>query len=495
VKRKLTTFLVWAGIVTALVVFFVLQNDSKPASRVTFETFRRNAEGGFVEEVWIDGNEITVRAANGGGRYATLGVLDSKLEQTLSKYGAVVHRGKEEGAFSSLGWWALVLAVVAAALFFLRKMGVRSGNAGIFSMRKSRARLISNSPKVTFADVGGCQEAKELLGDVLDFLRNPQRWLQAGTRLPRGVLLEGPPGCGKTLLARAVAGETNARFYLVSACEFVEMFVGVGAARVRDMFETAAKSAPAVIFIDELDSLGRRRGSGIGSGHDEREQTLNQLLVCLDGFHANDRVVVLAATNRPDVLDSALLRPGRFDRRIRVPELGRQTRLEVLRIHTRNKKLAADVSLDELAGQTEGFNGAQLENLANEAALLAVRRHRSLDGQPVVIGRDDFRRALQPAAEQSQRFDKLDAVLIESAAQVAEPTGKAVVRLTLADGATVEGAVVWVDATFIKLRAGGGDVVVAKDRVSKLEALAGTEIARSQDILPDAWAHRPTETA
>ena len=356
--------------------------------------------------------------------------------------------------------------------------------------------LIDGEKKVTFADVGGCEDAKLALADVIDFLRRPKRWIDAGARLPRGVLLDGPPGCGKTLLARAVAGETNAKFYSVSASEFIELFVGVGAARVRDMFETAVKNAPAIIFIDELDAVGRRRGTGIGGGHDEREQTLNQLLVNLDGFKANDRVVVLAATNRPEILDPALLRPGRIDRRVRVPDLSREARLAVLAIHTRNKRLAANLTLENWLDGTAGFTGAQLESLANEAALLAVRRLRDDPDAQVAISREDFQKALDSLRPKKSQFDKLDEVLVEANTQVARPNGKAVVRVTMTDGAVLEGEVVWVDAAFLKIldpdtRAA---TIVPKRHVIKMLALEGTEASAAIDLRGDPWAQRLPET-
>jgi ATP-dependent Zn protease len=326
------------------------------------------------------------------------------------------------------------------------------------------------------------------------------------------VLLEGPPGCGKTLLARAVAGETSAKFYMVSASEFVELFVGVGAARVRDMFETAAKNAPAVLFIDELDAVGRRRGSGIGGSHDEREQTLNQILVCLDGVEKNAHVVVLAATNRVDCLDRALLRPGRFDRRIVIPPPNRDARLEIFTIHTRGKRLDGGVDLERLAERAEGLSGADIESLANEAALLTVRRARATNDDGVVVRTEDFERALKPFIERESRFDKLDVLLIESESQLAEPAGRARVRLTLEDGRSLEGEVVWATASMIKIRrdggaggAGGSDgtdgsaadgaVVVPKFKVVRVEALGGTESARPDDVVRDAWAGRLTDLA
>ena len=384
--------------------------------------------------------------------------------------------------------WLFLAIGLLAVILFMRKVGVKG--TGILELRKSRARLAPESGGVTFAEVGGCAEAKEILSDLVDFLRNPAHWIRVGARLPRGVLIEGPPGCGKTLLARAVAGETNARFYQVSASEFVEMFVGVGAARVRDMFETARKNAPAVVFIDELDAVGRRRGSGVGTAHDEREQTLNQLLVSLDGFEANDRVVVIAATNRADILDAALVRPGRFDRRIRIPELTRNERLQVLRIHSQKKPLADDVKLEAIADRTAGMHGSQLESLVNEAALLAVRRSRKeRNGAPRIESRD-FADAQKPSESRPLMFDKLDSVLVESATQLAEPTGQAHVRLSLVEDTVVEGKVVWANAAFIKVRrdSDGSETIVPKHQVKTIQTLSGTEVTDRADVLPDRWA-------
>ena len=296
---------------------------------------------------------------------------------------------------------------------------------------KAVPELIPEISKVKFADVGGCDEAKEILGDVVDFLKNPKRWSQAGVRLPRGVLLEGPPGCGKTLLARAVAGETNASFYLTSASEFVEMFVGVGAARVRDTFDTAPQNAPAVIFIDELDAVGRRRGSGIGPSHDEREQTLNQLLVCLDGIESREPVAVIAATNRPDILDAALLRAGRFDRRIRIPAaLARRPARHPA--HSHQEQASCRRRLAGRTGRPDGRIQRGAIGESGERGRPAGRPPRTQQRRPRrEVGTDDFQQALQPTASPSRIFNKLDAVLIESTSQLAEPTGKAVVRVAL----------------------------------------------------------------
>ena len=257
----------------------------------------------------------------------------------------------------------------------------RTGATQVFDFTKARARLFGaeghSKEKITFKDVAGLKEAKEELKEIVDFLKNPRKYLQIGARIPRGVLLLGPPGCGKTLLSRAVAGEANVPFYHISGSEFVEMFVGVGSARVRDLFSTAKKNAPAIIFIDELDAIGRHRGAGIGGGHDEREQTLNQILVEMDGFERDTKLIVMSATNRPDILDPALLRPGRFDRRVVLDLPDINDRKEVLKIHCQGKPLALDVSLKEIAERTPGFSGADLANLVNEAAILAARRNKN----------------------------------------------------------------------------------------------------------------------
>jgi SpoVK/Ycf46/Vps4 family AAA+-type ATPase len=397
-------------------------------------------------------------------------------------------------------WLVVIVVVLAVAVAVIRRMRGGAGAGDILSLRKSRARLLPEQRTQTFADVGGAEEAKRDLADVIDFLRRPDAWRQAGARPPRGLLLEGPPGCGKTLLGRAVAGEAKVPFFFVSASEFVEMFVGVGAARVRDTFEQAGKKAPCIVFIDELDAVGRRRGSGVGSAHDEREQTLNQLLFCMDGFETDARVVVIAATNRPDILDQALLRPGRLDRRIRVPLPDRAARVQILKVHAKGKPIGGDVSAEELADRLEGANGADLENLVNEAAMLALRRHRgessragglSLD---VSIGRVDFDAALAKRAAGAVFFDHLDQIVVESASQLAQPVGRVVLRATLRDGAAFEGEVVWADGHFVKLRrADGESVILAKREVVTLEPCAGTEAVAA--VTADAWAHRQHDLA
>jgi cell division protease FtsH len=490
--KKPQTLVVWVVLIVAVFLLLWLRQSQAPLT-VPFTQFLSDLDEQKIAAVELDGNDMIITTRD-GSLYQTSGLLDGALVERLSEQGVRVTF--DTGEIST--WIAFLIPVILLVgflLYFVRKAQGNTGN--ILSLRKSPHREISPAEsRTTFADVGGCEEAKELLGDVIDFLKAPERWLNAGVRLPRGILLEGPPGCGKTLLARAVAGETNAKFFLVSGSEFVEMFVGVGAARVRDLFETAIKKAPSVIFIDEIDALGRRRGSGIGSSHDEREQTLNQLLVCLDGFKRNDKVVVLAATNRPDVLDPALVRPGRIDRRIRVPELNESARADVLRIQTRGKPLDG-LDLQEIARMTAGFSGARLENLCNEAALLALRRSRHDGGNGVKITRDDFAQAMRPGLGQDQRFNKLDSLIIESATQLAEPTGTARVRLLLSDAPPVEGEVVWADSAFVKIRRSGGepDLMVAKRQIQQLEVLDGTDSALAEELQIDGWAMKPSATA
>ena len=287
---------------------------------------------------------------------------------------------------SVLGSWLPFILLIAIWIFFMRQMQVGGGKA--LSFGKSKARLVSDTgKKVTFADVAGIEEAKEEVQEIIEFLKDPKRFQKLGGKIPKGVLLVGPPGTGKTLLAKAIAGEAGVPFFSISGSEFVEMFVGVGAARVRDLFEQAKRHAPCIIFIDEIDAVGRHRGAGLGGGHDEREQTLNQLLVEMDGMDTSDGIILVAATNRPDILDPALLRPGRFDRRVVIPRPDVKGREEILKVHTKDKPLAPDVDLEVIAKSTPGFSGADLANLVNEAALLAARKNKD------VIEMEDFEEA------------------------------------------------------------------------------------------------------
>jgi cell division protease FtsH len=484
VNPKYRTLLVWVVLLAVLFALYSALHEPDVVERQPVATFAADVEHGDVVSVQADEQGWIVTTRQGEYRTAydeTTGDLVSRLEGD----GVPISYESSRSDTSHLVLTIVPIVVLLAALAYFvrnRQNQQKATMSTAFDLKKSRARLVpAGSEKLTFADVGGLEDAKARLGDVVDFLKNPKRWTDAGVRLPRGVLLEGPPGTGKTLLARAMAGEAGVPFFIVSASEFVELFVGVGAARVRDLFETAAKAAPAVVFIDELDAVGRRRGSGIGTGHDEREQTLNQLLVCIDGFERNHRLVVVAATNRADVLDKALLRPGRFDVRITLPPLDAAGRARALAIHTRDKKLDVELSLDAIAALTEGFTGATLEQLANEAALVAVRRR---EGGPAIT-MADVRVALASIVPKAD-FDALDALLLESASQLARPVAKAHVRVTLDEGEVVEGTIQWADATFLKI----DGRIVAKARVREIRALEGTEAAA--EVSPDRWAsHRP----
>jgi cell division protease FtsH len=329
-----------------------------------------------VATVKINGSKATGKLTN-GKRYETI-VPEYTIDQVVSN--AVIKNPKLKVEIAQNQSWLVslipsVILVVMMILFFIMLTQQSGGGGKVMSFGKSRARMQSpNDKKVTFDDVAGADEEKEELEEIVDFLKSPRKYTEMGARVPKGVLLVGPPGTGKTLLARAVAGEAGVPFFIISGSDFVEMFVGVGASRVRDLFETAKKNAPCIIFIDEIDAVGRHRGAGLGGGHDEREQTLNQLLVEMDGFSANEGIIVVAATNRPDILDPALLRPGRFDRQITVGRPDVKGREEILKIYRRNKPLDAAVDLKVLAKATPGFTGADLENLMNEAALLAARK-------------------------------------------------------------------------------------------------------------------------
>ena len=321
-----------------------------------------------------------------------------------------------------------VIFIVAAFWLFSRQL---SGNKSSLDFGKSRAKLNPDSNKVTFNDVAGLKEEKEELKELIDFLKNPKRFQKLGARIPKGVLLFGPPGTGKTLLAKAVAGEAEVPFYFISGSDFVELFVGVGASRVRDMFQQAKRNAPCLIFIDEIDAVGRQRGTGLGGGHDEREQTLNQLLTEMDGFGANEGIIIIAATNRPDVLDPALLRPGRFDRQVTVNLPDVKGREEILAVHAKNKKLASGVTLANLAKRTPGFSGADLENLLNEAALLAVRRNKDVITMSEVDEATD--RVLMGPAKVSHKYSENDRKLVAY-----HEAGHAVIGLKLANASDVQ---------------------------------------------------------
>lgn len=347
------------------------------ASQIAFSEFMNNAEAGQVQSVTIVGNDIQGTYTD-GTKFRTYAPFDPSMVENLRKLDIQIEARpidtSESTFWSILISWFPMLLLIGVWIFFMRQAS--SGNNKAMSFGKSRAKLIENTKKVTFADVAGADESKQELEEIIDFLKDPMKFQRLGGKIPRGVLLVGPPGTGKTLLAKAVAGEANVPFFSISGSDFVEMFVGVGASRVRDMFAQAKKNAPCLLFIDEIDAVGRHRGAGLGGGNDEREQTLNQLLVEMDGFEANENVILIAATNRPDVLDPALLRPGRFDRQVTVVNPDVKGREEILKVHTRKVPLGKDVDLSIVARGTPGFSGADLANLVNEAALLAARKNK-----------------------------------------------------------------------------------------------------------------------
>ena len=368
-------------VVIALVLFTVFrQFDTRQgrAGDVPYSQFMKEAESGRVESVQIDGRTIRARTRDGQALTVfTPGAGDLWMVSDLLKYGVQINAKPEEEQSVLMqifiSWFPMLL-LIGVWIFFMRQMQ-GGGRGGAFSFGKSRARLLDESNNtVTFADVAGCDEAKEEVQELVDFLRDPTKFQKLGGRIPRGVLMVGSPGTGKTLLAKAIAGEAKVPFFSISGSDFVEMFVGVGAARVRDMFENAKKHAPCIVFIDEIDAVGRQRGAGLGGGNDEREQTLNQLLVEMDGFETGQGIILIAATNRPDVLDPALLRPGRFDRQVVVQLPDIRGREQILNVHMRKVPIGPDVKADVLARGTPGMSGADLANLVNEAALFAARR-------------------------------------------------------------------------------------------------------------------------
>jgi cell division protease FtsH len=374
-------------LIVIVLAFFAskLISNSDEAPKTSFSTFLTQLENGDVKAVTMrtKDNSLEVRLDKPEKNKYTIGyppgdyseVLVNKLRQeqaagNLDDFD--VKPARTNVLLSMIGWILPVIIFIGFWLFLMNQ--VQGGGSKVMSFGKSRAKRMSvDSPKITFRDVAGVDEAVEELHEIKEFLENPKKFQALGARIPKGVLLYGPPGTGKTLLARAVAGEAGVPFFSISGSDFVEMFVGVGASRVRDLFEQAKQNSPCIIFMDEIDAVGRHRGAGMGGGHDEREQTLNQLLVEMDGFEAKDNIIMIAATNRPDILDPALLRPGRFDRQITVDRPDRKGRAKILEVHTRGKPLAKDIEVDALAGQTPGFTGADLSNLVNEAALLAAR--------------------------------------------------------------------------------------------------------------------------
>ncbi|MFP2770860.1 ATP-dependent zinc metalloprotease FtsH [Oceanisphaera sp. KMM 10153] len=375
--------ILWLVIAVVLMSVFQSFSPSEPSGRQTdYTTFVQEVAQGQIREVRMDGKTIN-GVKRSGDRFTTiLPAQDPQLlNDLLNNNVRVVGEKPEEPSLLTsifISWFPMLL-LIGVWVFFMRQMQGGGGGKGAMSFGKSKARLMSEDQiKTTFADVAGCDEAKEDVKELVDYLRDPSRFQKLGGRIPTGILLVGPPGTGKTLLAKAIAGEAKVPFFTISGSDFVEMFVGVGASRVRDMFEQAKKSAPCIIFIDEIDAVGRQRGAGLGGGHDEREQTLNQMLVEMDGFEGNEGVIVIAATNRPDVLDPALLRPGRFDRQVVVGLPDVRGREQILKVHMRRVPLGDDVNASVIARGTPGFSGADLANLVNEAALFAARSARRL---------------------------------------------------------------------------------------------------------------------
>ena len=369
----------WMVIILTMILIFQLFQANQPVKEeIVFSDFLKKVESGEVREVTIRGNTVTGRLSD-NSTFKTYTVDYPDLVKMLRDRGVriIVKLADGNPWYAILLQWIPMLLFIGVWIFFMRQM--QGGGAKALSFGKARARLISEKQnKVTFQDVAGVDEAKEELQEIIEFLKDPQKFQKLGGKIPKGVLLVGPPGTGKTLLAKAIAGEANVPFFSISGSDFVEMFVGVGASRVRDLFGEGKKHAPCIIFMDEIDAVGRHRGAGLGGGHDERKQTLNQLLVEMDGFDTTEGVILIAATNRPDVLDPALLRPGRFDRQIVVNRPDLRGRAEILKVHTKKVPIAGDVELEKIARGTPGFSGADLENLVNEAALWAARQNKKV---------------------------------------------------------------------------------------------------------------------
>ena len=375
--------LMWAVIVfLVLGLFNLFQNpkSTQAQNKISFSNFMEEVDNGRVVDVEIQGNNITGTLSD-GKKFSTYSPNDPNLVSKLSDKGVSITASPTEekmpSLFGILLSWFPMLLLIAVWIFFMRQM--QGGKGGAMGFGKSKAKLLSEARgKVTFDDVAGIEEAKEEVEEIVEFLKDPRKFRRLGGKIPKGALLIGPPGTGKTLLARAIAGEADVPFFTISGSDFVEMFVGVGASRVRDMMEQGKKNAPCIIFIDEIDAVGRSRGAGLGGGNDEREQTLNQLLVEMDGFDTNEGVIIIAATNRPDVLDPALLRPGRFDRQVVVPNPDIVGREAILKVHAKKITTGPDVKLRTIARGTPGFSGADLANLVNESALLAARKNKRI---------------------------------------------------------------------------------------------------------------------
>lgn len=443
--KNLFANIFWAVItlmVLAFVFSFFLESVGSKPQTITLNELAAKINSGEVVKIAIEGDSLAVELKDGQKALAKK-EAEASLTETLANLGVdpvllreVAFEVKEESSFRF--WLSILLPtllplIAIGIMFWLIFRQAKGGAAQAFTFGRANIRLSTPfKDKLTFKDVAGLKEAKQELEEVVDFLKNPKKYLEIGARIPRGVLLMGPPGTGKTLLARAVAGEANVPFFHISASEFVEMFVGVGAARTRDAFATAKKTAPAILFIDEIDAVGRERGAGLGGGHDEREQTLNQILVEMDGFERDTRVVVIAATNRPDILDPALLRPGRFDRRVVLDLPDIAEREEILKIHCRNKQLDKGVELRKVAVRTPGFSGADLANLVNEAAIFAARKNQRLIKQEdfynavekVLLGPERRARVISEKEKQITAYHEAGHALVAAGLKDADPVHK-----------------------------------------------------------------------
>ncbi len=440
IKNILVAVLIFISI---LLFFSTLSLPQKEeVAKLTLNDLAKGINENRVSRIVVEG-EIIKATFIDGKKGETKKEVEASLSETLRNFGVAPEKLsqipieiKEE---SSLKFWASVLlpslipVIIIGIFFWLTFRQARSGASQVFNFGKSNIRLFTPfKDRITFADVAGLKEAKQELMEIVDFLKNPKKYLDLGAQIPRGVLLLGPPGTGKTLMARAVAGEAGVPFFHISASEFVEMFVGVGASRTRDAFATAKRAAPSILFIDEIDAVGRERGAGLGGGHDEREQTLNQILVEMDGFEKDAQVIVLAATNRPDILDPALLRPGRFDRRVVLDLPDLSDREEILKIHARNKPLAANVDLRQVAIRTPGFSGAELANLVNEAAILAARKGKNKIEQielyeaieKVLLGPERRSRVLSKKEKEITAYHEAGHALVAACLKHADPVHK-----------------------------------------------------------------------
>lgn len=486
--KPLRTVLVWLAILVVFTAIYVLIREPKePVAVQPAAVFFADIEADALVAVEVDRRQRIYATRKDRSVYRvdlsyTLPIYELLKAHNIEA-GWWQGEAEETGSHSSVLLAVLGgLVVVVAVAYFLRKQQGK-GMSGVFQLRRSTARLVVEVPSVSWDDVGGANEAKERLRDAASFLKDPGTWQRAGARAPRGILLEGPPGFGKTLLAKALASEAKLPFFEVAGSEFVELFVGVGASRVRDLFEEARKKAPAIVFIDEIDAVGRKRGGAAASlTHQEREQALDQLLACLDGFGNRGRILVVAATNRADVLDPALLRPGRFDVVLKVGEFDARDRLQILRIHSRNKPLGADISLEQLARDTDSLSGADLEQLLNDAALSAAKRAAETSSGPE-ISSADIQLARSRRGPSASGLNRLDTFLAAASTGTARPLGRLSAELWLSTEERVVGPIEWADPLWIKLTTSDGPRVVNREHVLSLRAGAETEAVDPTDLL------------